>query len=104
MKIRKGDKVRILSGKDRGKEGVVKFTLPKTMKVVVEGVNITKRHNKSKKNSQNDKPKGIVEFEAPIPMGKVMLIDPKTGKPTRVGFKIEKDKKTRISKKSNTVV
>ena len=104
MKFKVNDKVLVTAGKDKGKSGVIKMVYPKLDKVVVEGVNITKRHNKSKKNSQNDKPKGIVEFEAPIPMGKVMLIDPKTGKPTRVGFKIEKDKKTRISKKSNTVV
>ncbi len=104
MKIIKGEKVKILSGKDRGKEGLVKFIIPKKLKVVVEGINITKRHNKNKKANQNDKPKGIEEFEAPISIGKVMIVDPKTGKTTRVGFKVEGNKKIRIARKSNSKI
>ena len=100
MKIKKGDTVKVLSGKDRGKQGIVKFTLPKVSKVVVEGVNIVKRHKKSQ-TTQEQKKRTIQEFEAPIPVAKVMLIEPKTGKTTRVGYKVEKGKKVRISKKTN---
>ena len=100
MKIKKGDIVKVLSGKDRGKQGIVKFTLPKVSKIVVEGVNIVKRHKKSQ-NTQEQKKRAIQEFEAPIPASKVMVIDSKTGKTTRIGYKIEKGKKVRISKTTN---
>lgn len=103
MKIRKGDIVKVLSGKDRGKEGKVKLVLPKVNKVVVAGVNVMKRHSKPQ-NVQGKKEKGIIDFEAPIPVSKVMLIDPKTKKSVRVGFKIENDKKVRISKKSGNAI
>lgn len=99
MKIRKGDTVKVLSGKDRGKEGQVKLVLPKVGKVVVSGVNVMKRHSKPQ-NVNNNKEKGIIDFEAPISVSKVMLIDPKTKKSVRVGFKIENNKKIRVSKKS----
>lgn len=101
MKIKKGDTVKVLSGKDRGKQGVVKFTLPKVDKVVVEGVNIVKRHKKEQ-NRTDAKKRDIQEFEAPIPAAKVMLIDPKTGKTTRVSYKIDNGKKVRIATKSKT--
>ncbi len=103
MKIKKGDTVKVLSGKERGKQGVVKFTLPKVNKVVVEGVNIVKRHKKEQSNNETKK-RGIQEFEAPISASKVMLIDPKTGKTTRVAYKIENGKKIRISAKSKTEI
>lgn len=99
MKIKKGDTVKVLSGKDRGKQGVVKFTLPKVSKVVVEGVNLTKRHKKEK-NETGTKKQNIQQFEAPIPVAKVMLIDPKTGKSTRVNYKMENGKKIRVSSKT----
>lgn len=97
MKLKTGDKVVVVSGSNKGKEG--KITKVLDSKVIVEGVNIVKKHLKPKNNNGNGE---IVEIEAPIHASNVMLIDPKTKKPTKV--KIEKDdkgKKIRISKKSN---
>lgn len=97
MKLKTGDKVVVVSGSNKGKEG--KITKVLDSKVIVEGVNIVKKHLKPKNNNGNGE---IVEVEAPIHASNVMLVDPKTKKPTRV--KIEKDnkgKKIRISKKSN---
>lgn len=97
MKLKTGDKVVVVSGSNKGKEG--KITKILDSKVIVEGVNIVKKHLKPKNNNGNGE---IVEVEAPIHVSNVMLLDPKTKKPTKV--KIEKDnkgKKIRISKKSN---
>ena len=97
MKLKKGDKVVVICGKDKGKEG--KITKILEDKVIVEGINIVKKHLKPKNNNGTGE---IVEREAPIHASNVMLVDPKTKKPTKV--KIEKDskgKKIRISKKSN---
>lgn len=100
MRIKSGDKVRVITGKDKGKEGIVLRTLPKEDRVVVEGVNIHKRHQKPTQMSTG----GIEEFEAPIHVSNVMLIDPSTGEPTRVGYRFEDGKKVRYSKKSNEVI
>ena len=99
MKVKVGDNVKVLTGKDKGKEGKVLFTLRKKDRVVVEGVNIVKKHRKG--NGQESG--GIVEIEAPIHASNVMLVDPKTKKPTRVGITMDEknNKKIRISKKSN---
>ncbi|KXB56648.1 50S ribosomal protein L24 [Gemelliphila asaccharolytica] len=97
MFIKKGDKVVVITGKDKGKVGIVKKALPKKDQVVVEGVNIVKKHTKS---SQDAPQGGRIEFEAPIHVSNVMLQDPETKKPTRVGFEIKDGKKVRISKKS----
>ena len=97
MFIKKGDKVVVMTGKDKGKVGIVKKALPKKDQVVVEGVNIVKKHTKS---SQDAPQGGRIEFEAPIHVSNVMLQDPETKKPTRVGFEIKDGKKVRISKKS----
>lgn len=97
MFIKKGDKVVVITGKDKGKVGIVKEALPKKDRVVVEGVNIVKKHTKA---SQEAPQGGRVEFEAPIHVSNVMLQDPETGKPTRVGFEVKDGKKVRISKKS----
>lgn len=97
MKLKTGDKVVVVSGSNKGKEG--KITKILDNKVIVEGVNIVKKHLKPKNNNGTGE---IIEIEAPIHASNVMLIDPKTKKPTKV--KIEKDskgKKIRISKKSN---
>ena len=97
MKLKTGDKVVVVSGSNKGKEG--KITKILDSRVIVEGVNIVKRHLKPKNNNGNGE---IIEIEAPIHVSNVMLIDPKTKKPTKI--KIEKDKKgkkIRISKKSN---
>ena len=96
MKLKTGDKVVVVSGSNKGKEG--KITKILDSRVIVEGVNIVKKHLKPKNNSNGE----IIETEAPIHVSNVMLVDPKTKKPTKV--KIDKDskgKKIRISKKSN---
>ena len=100
MRIKSGDKVRVITGKDKGKEGTVLRTLPKEDRVVVEGVNIHKRHQKPTQMSTG----GFEEFAAPIHVSNVMLIDPSTGEPTRVGYRFEDGKKVRYSKKSNEVI
>ena len=97
MFIKKGDKVVVITGKDKGKVGIVKIALPKKDQVVVEGVNIVKKHTKS---SQDAPQGGRIEFEATIHVSNVMLQDPEKKKPTRVGFEIKDGKKVRISKKS----
>ena len=98
MKIRKGDTVEVLTGKDKGKRGEVLRALPEDNKVVVEGVAMVKRHMKPNAANQQG---GIVEHEAAIDASNVALIDPKTDKPTRVGYLIKEDgTKVRVSKKS----
>jgi large subunit ribosomal protein L24 len=99
-KIKKGDKVVILTGKDKGKTGEVTQVLPKEDRVVVAGVNTVKRHQRPTQTT----PGGIEEKDAPIHVSNVALADPKTGEPTRVGFKVEGDKKVRIAKKSGEVI
>ena len=101
MQIKTGDKVVIISGKDKGKEGVVLSANPSKNKVVVEGVNVVKKHVRP---SQMNPDGGIVKKEAPILACKVMLVDPKTNEPTRVGYKGEGKEKVRYAKKSGTVL
>lgn len=86
-----------MTGKDKGKQGVILTAMPKKDRVIVEGVNMIKKHTKP---SQLNPQGGIVEKEAPIHVSNVMLIDPKTGTPTRVGFTVVDGKKVRIAKKS----
>jgi large subunit ribosomal protein L24 len=100
MKIRKDDKVKILSGKDAGKQGKVLMVLKDSQKVVVEGVNIAKRHVKPGKISKEG---GIIKIEKPISASNVMLICEKCGKAVRIGFSIVGDKKFRICKKCGEV-
>ncbi|MFH1727874.1 MAG: 50S ribosomal protein L24 [Pseudomonadota bacterium] len=99
FKIHKNDIVKILAGKDKGKQGKVKIVVPKAKSLVVEKVNIVKRHVKqSEKNPQG----GIIEKEAPIHISNVMLICGSCNKPTRVGYKtLDTGKKVRICKKCN---
>ena len=100
MKIVKGDKVVVIAGKDKGKEGVVQAVYPKVNKVVVEGVNVHKRH---KKPTQQNQEGTIVEMYVPIHVSNVAIVDPKTKKATRVGYSVDKDgKKVRIAKKSGS--
>ena len=84
MKIKSNDKVIVISGKDKGKEGKVMSADPKGMKVIVEGVNVATKHQKPRKQGQDG---GIIKVETPIYASKVMLVCPKCGKPTRVGHK-----------------
>ena len=100
MKILKGDKVVVIAGKDKGKTGIVQAVYPKKNKVVVEGVNVHKKH---KKPTQQSPEGSVVEIYVPIDASNVAIVDPKTKKPSRVGYKIEKDgKKVRIAKKSGS--
>ena len=101
MFVKKGDKVRVIAGKDKGVEAVVVTALPKVNKVIVEGVNIVKKHQKPTNANPNG---GIVEVEAPIHVSNVMLIDPSNNEATRVGFKVVDGKKVRVSKKSGAVI
>lgn len=97
MFVKTGDKVKVISGKDKGKEGTVLSVLPKQNRVVVEGVNVIKKHQKP----TNSNPQGgIVDRPAAIDASNVMLVDPKTSEPTRVGFKEVDGKKVRYAKKS----
>lgn len=95
MHVKKGDKVRVISGKDNGKTGVILAAYPKESRVLVEGVNIVKKHAKP---SQVNPQGGIISFEAPIHVSNVMPIDPKSGNPTRVGYKTVDGKKVRVAK------
>ncbi|MFS0689628.1 50S ribosomal protein L24 [Sporosarcina sp. 179-K 8C2 HS] len=97
MHVKKGDKVMVITGKDKGKTGVILAAFPKKDRVLVEGVNIVKKHTKP---NQANPQGGIVSQEAAIHVSNVMPIDPKTGEPTRVGYKFENGEKIRIAKKS----
>jgi len=101
MHVKKGDKVIVISGKDKGKTGVVLAALPKKDRVIVEGVNIVKKHAKP---SQDNPQGGIISHEAAIHVSNVMPIDPETGKRTRVGYKVVDGKKVRVAKKSGAVL
>lgn len=100
LKIKKGDQVIILSGEDKGNTGEVVRAMPKENKVVVQGINLVKRHQKPSQTN----PGGIVTKEAPIDASNVSLIDPKTGKATKVGYKEVKGKKVRFARKSGEVI
>ena len=95
QKLKKGDKVKVLLGKDSGREGSVDKVLGKINKVVVGGVNIYKRSVKKMGETQG----GIIDLVKPVDISNVILICPNCGKPTRVGFKVEKDSKIRVCKK-----
>ena len=97
MKIRKGDRVRVLSGKDRGKEGEVIAVHPRTNQVTVEGVNVAKRHQKPTRAMQEG---GIIDKVMPVDASNVALVD-SDGRPTRVGYRVDADgTKTRIARRS----
>lgn len=101
MHVKKGDKVMVISGKDKGKTGVILAAFPKQDRVLVEGVNIVKKHSKP---SQVNPQGGIISQEAPIHVSNVMPIDPKSGNPTRVGYTTVDGKKVRVAKKSGQVL
>ena len=100
-KIKKGDKVVVLSGKDKGRHGEVVKSMPKEGKVVVSGVNVHARHTKA---SQARPQGGIVRTEAPLHVSKVAIEDPKTGKPTRVRFDVRDGKKVRVAVRSGELI
>lgn len=100
-KIKKGDKVVVLTGKDKGKTAEVLQVLPKDNRAVVAGVNMVKRHTRPSQTSEG----GIVQKEASIHLSNLALADPKDGKPSKVGFKIEKDgSKVRVAKRSGETI
>lgn len=100
MRIKAGDKVRLIAGRDKGFEGTVLKALPKEDKVIVEGANIHKRHKKASQMGGG----GIEEFPAPIHISNVQLIDPSTNELTKVGYRFEDGKKVRFSKKTNNTL
>jgi large subunit ribosomal protein L24 len=100
MRIRKNDSVVVIAGNDKGKTGKVLKVFPKVSKVIVEGINVRKRHTKPNQRTPQG---GILEKEAPVHVSNVMLLDPKSGKPTRLGSQIVIDEKTgkkKIARKS----
>ncbi|NOU92890.1 50S ribosomal protein L24 [Paenibacillus sp. LMG 31456] len=102
MNVKKDDTVFVITGKDKGKKGRIIAAYPRENRVLVEGVNLIKKHTKP---SQSNPQGGIISQEAPIHVSNVMLIDPKSGQPTRVGYKVlDNGKKVRIAKKSGEVI
>ena len=101
-KIKKGDRVQVLAGRDKGKRGDVIRVVPEENRAFVQGVNMVKRHQKPQGMG---KPGGIVEKEGPIDLSNLALLDPKSDKPTRVGFKVLEDgRKVRVAKASGEVI
>lgn len=101
MKIKKGDKVKVIYGKDKGRDGVVERVYTKENKILIPGINIFKKHiKKNEKMPQG----GVVELPRSIAVAKVMLLCPKCGKPVRVGYEFSKDKKYRICKKCKSKI
>ncbi|MFO0994371.1 MAG: 50S ribosomal protein L24 [Hyphomicrobiales bacterium] len=101
LKIRKGDRVIVLAGKDKGKSGEVLRVLPKEERAVVQGVNMARRHQRQTPSQEG----GIMSKEMPIHVSNLSLRDPKDGKPTRVGYKLLQDgKKVRFAKRSGEVI
>ncbi len=101
LKIKKGDQVIVIAGRDKGARGEVLKVLPKENRAIVKGVNLVKRHQKATQTAEG----GIITKEAPIHISNLAHIDPKDGKPTRVGFKVLEDgRKVRYSKRSGEVI
>lgn len=97
MKLKKGDTVLVIAGKDKGKGGTIEKVFPKKNTILIPTINTYKRHAKRK---DKDNPGGIIDMSRPIDVSKVMIVDKKTRKPSRVGFIVAKGEKVRISKKS----
>jgi large subunit ribosomal protein L24 len=104
MKIRSGDQVKVIAGKDRGKTGRVLRTEPRAQRVFVEGLNMLKRHTRPQQVSGTSREAvgGVIEREGPIHISNVMLLDPKDNKPTRVGVEREQGKAFRVARRSGT--
>lgn len=99
-KLKKGDKVVVIAGKDKGKRGEITQVMPADGRALVSGVNLIKRHTRPTQASAG----GIITKEASIQLSNLMIEDPKDGSPTRVGFKVEGDRKVRFAKKSGEVI
>ena len=102
LKIRKGDEVQVIAGKDRGKRGKVQEVRPDARTVIVAGVNVAKRHTKP--NPSKNSKGGIIEQPMPMAFGKVMVVCPHCGKPTRVARRIEEDTKERVCKRCGETI
>ena len=100
QKIKKGDEVVVLAGKDKGRKGNVTQVMPKDGKALVSGINVVRRHQQQTASQEA----GIITKEAPIDLSNLAIADPKDGKPTRVGFKIEDGKKVRFAKRSGELI
>jgi large subunit ribosomal protein L24 len=99
-KLRKGDNVIVLAGKDKGRKGEISRVMPKDNKAIVSGVNVAIRHQKQSQSSQG----GRIAKEMPIELSNLALVDPKTGEATRVGFRTEGGEKVRYAKKSGETI
>ncbi|QIK40136.1 50S ribosomal protein L24 [Pontivivens nitratireducens] len=99
-KLRKGDKVVVLAGKDKGREGEITQVMPQAGKAVVSGINVAIRHTRQTQDTQG----GRISKEAPIQLSNLALVDPKDGGATRVGFRMEDGKKVRFAKKSGETI
>jgi len=100
MKLRKGDRVKVLSGKDKGKEGTIARVIPEKNRVIVDGVNVVKKHQKS---SQRVRQGGIIDRDMPVNASNVAIVSPADGKPTRIGYRIDDDgNKHRICKRTGS--
>jgi large subunit ribosomal protein L24 len=98
LKLKKGDRVRVLQGKDRGKEGVIARVLPKDDKVIVDGINVAKKHQKATRATMQG---GIIDKDMPIPVSNVAVISPADGKPTRVAYRFDdKGNKIRVCRRT----
>jgi large subunit ribosomal protein L24 len=100
QKIRRGDSVVVIAGKDKGRTGEVIQVMPKEDRAIVRGINMVKRHQRQTQSQEA----GIINKEASIHLSNLALADPKDGKPTRVGFKIDGDKKVRVAKRSGETI
>ena len=100
LKVKKGDKVVVLTGKDKGKTGEIKKVLPADNKVIVQGVNVQTKHRKPTSANAG----GLDKVEAPIHVSNVALVDPKTSNATRVGYKMVRDSKVRVARRSGEVI
>jgi large subunit ribosomal protein L24 len=101
MKIKKGDRVRVIAGKDLGKEGDVMAVLPKVNKVIVDGVNVAKKHQRATRATMQA---GIIDKDLPLHASNVMLVCPSCDKPTRVGYRMDGDRKVRFCRKCEKAV
>ncbi|MGV0909404.1 50S ribosomal protein L24 [Martelella sp. FOR1707] len=100
QRIKKGDKVVVIAGKDKGRTGEVVAVSPKDDRAVVSGINVVRRHQRQTQTTEA----GIIAKEAPIHLSNLAIADPKDGKPTRVGYKVEGEKKVRYAKRSGEVI
>jgi large subunit ribosomal protein L24 len=105
MQIKKGDIVEVIAGNDRGVRGEVIRVIPRDSRIVVKGVNMVKKHQKPRQGGRSQVQGGIIEFEAPIHISNVMLVDPESDRPTRVGVRVDENgQKVRFAKRSGKVL